>query len=181
MKKINIALGVAATLLVSGVAQADIATDVGTVKFNGAVLPKSCSINTTEQQVQLPDAYNTDINSEKTTGLTPFDINVTCPTYEGWSPKLVWDHTNTNVNEQGLLINESGSAKNVVLAILNDYGKYIPLNDPSNQTLGEVTGGGQDTNIIYKFKVGYLKDGRTADAVVAGSIITSATYKINYL
>ncbi|MGN6790088.1 MAG: fimbrial protein [Rhodanobacteraceae bacterium] len=138
-------------------------------------VPPACSIITDPTVVTLPTVYASAFTSTgSTTGLTPFNVQLNCPSSAAGASLAITLATSSPVaGATGVIANTAGGgyAQNVGVQVLDSNGNPIPFGTAISA--GTVTAG----NINVPLNARYYQTGAS---VTAGQVNATATYTITY-
>ncbi len=175
MNKIAIALAGALTL---GAAASAHAQSDGTITFTGEVLATSCVIDAggsgaADATVTLPNVAQNSLNADGARiGDTPFSITVgSAGTPCTQKNVQAYFHNRGNVNAAGRL-NNTGTATNLNVAVLNADHQDIDLTNNTNSKTVPISGGMATLDFFGQYYA--------TGAVGAGTVNTGVEYSIVY-
>lgn len=175
MNKIAIAIAGALTLgaAASAHAQAD-----GTITFTGNVIATSCVIEAggsagADATIALPEVAQNSLNADGARiGDTPFSIKVgSVATPCSATNVQAYFHNRGNVNAAGRL-NNTGTASNVNVVLLNSSHQDINLSNNTNSEIVPIVGGEAQLDFFGQYYA--------TGAAGAGTVNTGVEYSIIY-
>jgi len=139
------------------------------------ITPPACSIITDPTVVTLPTVYASAFTgTDSTTGLTPFNVQLNCPSTAAGASLAVTLATSSPVaGATGVIANTAGGgyAQNVGVQVLDSSGNPIPFGTAISA--GTVTAGTFNVPLNARYY-------QTGASVTAGQVNATATYTITY-